>query len=461
MFNLIYHRYIIIIALLFISFTSCDRYEDNPTKTITIDKFESEMVHKWVDQLVRLGQLSPGMTPPVVARGYGYTSFALYETCLPAMEDNISMKNQIVDWQGLTTKPQSNFNYHWGVVINTLMSSMCLEFSGQSNRDIWKNEILALETNYNNKYKLECTTEEFNASVAYANACAKEIIDFAKTDPIYNTIKTEPKEPMNSNFPVDYEPPVGKGLWVPTFPTFQIALQPYWGVTRPFLKKNVDLRPADPNPYSEDTNSVYYKEMLEVFNVNQNLTPEQRIIALYWDDAPFRTQTPGGHSIKIYNQLMRENKFSVSKSVESFLKVGMAIHDAFVNCWKYKYIFNTERPITFIRNIIKKPTFTPIISTPPFPDYCSGHSNQSGAAMKIFDLQFGENYTFTDSAHVKRDDIDAITRAPRTFKTFKDMYNEVAMSRLYGGIHFRKSINEGVRIGNLIGENIWNLKYRK
>jgi len=459
--KLINLRYSLIIALLFLSFTSCDRYNDTPNNTVSIDKYERELVNRWVDQLVRLGQLSPGMSPPVVARGFGYSALALYETCLPVIESNISMKGQILEWQGLSTKPQTNVNYHWGVVINTLMSTMCLEFAGINNRQQWKDEFLALESDYNDKYKLECTTDEFNASVAYAKACSQEIIDFAKTDPIYGTIKTEPKEPMNSNFPIDYEPPVGKGLWVPTAPTFQIALQPYWGVTRPFLTKNINISPAAPNPYSEDTNSVYYKEMLEVYNTNLNITPEQRIIALYWDDAPFRTQTPGGHSVKIYNQLMRENKFPVSQSIESFLKVSMAIHDAFVNCWKYKFIFNTERPITFIHNVMLKPDFTPVISTPPFPDYCSGHSNQSGAAMTIFNFQFGESYTFTDSANVKRPDISPEARTPRTFKKFRDMYNEVAMSRLYGGIHYRKSIQEGVRIGNLIGENIWNLKYKK
>ncbi len=451
--------YLILLSVIIIE--SCRYDETTPTQEIAVDKYEKELVYRWIDEVIKLGQVSVGFSPPVAARGYGYTALALYETLLPGMPENISMKGQIVDWQGLNTKPDPNVKLHWGLVVNTVMANMCLKIPAESNRQAWKDEVVALEAFYNDKYKSECTTAEYNASIAYGKACSDEVYAYSKTDPIYATIKTEPKEVHNSNFPVDYVPPTGPGKWRPTFPLSQGALQPYWGVTRPFLKKNIDIAPPPPNEFSMDTNSIYYKEMMEVYTTVKGLTPEQRIIGLYWDDAPFKTQTPGGHSIKIYNQLMKENEFKISTSVESFLKVSMAVHDAFVNCWKYKYTYNTERPISYLRDSLSLQDFTPIIATPPFPDYCSGHSNQSGAAMTVFQNQFGANYTFTDSSHVKRSDIDAITRAARTYNKFSDMYNEVAMSRLYAGIHFRKSIEEGVKVGQQIGQNIWDLKYKK
>lgn len=426
-----------------------------------VNKYERELFHRWIDEVIKLGQVSVGFSPPVTARAYGYTALALYETLLPAMPNNVSMAGQIEDWQGLTTKPNPNINYHWGLVMNSVMAEMCLLIPGESNRPVWKQEVIDLEASFNEKYKSECTTEEYEASIAYGKECAKEVYAFSKTDPIYETITTEPKEPHNSNFPTSYEPPVGPGKWVPSPPLLAPALQPYWGQCRPFLKKNRDeVLPEPPIEYSADSNSRFYNAMNEVNEVAKNLTPEQRIIALYWDDAPFKTQTPGGHSIKIYNQLMKENRFSISRAVESFLKVSMSIHDAFVNCWKVKYTHNEIRPINYIREFIN-PNFNAVFATPPFPDYTSGHSTQSGAAFTIFVNTFGNRYTFTDSSHVNRSDINEVTRAPRTYNSLNDMFDEVSMSRLYGGIHHRFSLEEGIRVGKLIGQNIWDLKYRK
>jgi hypothetical protein len=222
------------------------------------------------------------------------------------------------------------------------------------------------------------------------------------------------------------------------------------------LTTNVDeaLPPAPP-AYSTDPASVFWLETTEVYDAVQNLTDEQLVIAEFWSDDPGKTATPPGHSISILKQILEDENADLATAAEAFAKLGMGVHDAFISCWNAKFVYNLVRPITVIHEQMD-PAFEIPLSTPPFPEYPSGHSVQSGASAQILTSLFGSNYAFTDRTHESRTDIDG---SPRTFNSFDEFADEAAISRLYGGIHFRAAIEKGVEQGKEIGKNISELDF--
>jgi hypothetical protein len=257
------------------------------------------------------------------------------------------------------------------------------------------------------------------------------------------------------NFPPDYVPPSGPGLWVPTPPAFQPALQPRWGDNRPLvLFDGRSCAPDDPTRYSEQRQSAFFAQAREVYDVVNNRTPEQGAIALFWADDPGVTAGPPGHSISVATQVLRLEDASLMLAAETYAKVGVAVCDAFIACWKTKYVYNLVRPVTYIRRLID-PTWLPLLNTPPFPEYTSGHSVQSAAAFGVLADLFGDSYSFDDHTHDNRG------LAPRRFGSFSAAAEEAAFSRLYGGIHFRPAIERGLTQGRCIAEAVNGLPVRR
>jgi hypothetical protein len=192
--------------------------------------------------------------------------------------------------------------------------------------------------------------------------------------------------------------------------------------------------------------------MMEVYNVTNGLTTAQRDIALFWADGA-NTITPPGHWVSILNQLTDSNEWTLDVSCEAYAKLGVAVGESFISCWRAKYVHNLLRPITCIRNVVN-PAWNSPIGTPPFPEYPSGHSTQSGAAAQVLTDMFG-HMAFEDHTH------DASGMAARSFTSFFDAANEAAISRLYGGIHFRSAIEEGVTQGVCIGDKVLELQFER
>jgi hypothetical protein len=230
-------------------------------------------------------------------------------------------------------------------------------------------------------------------------------------------------------------------------------LQPYWGSVRPFVLSAADEFDAGPpQRYSENPGSRFYAEALEVHHTVNNLTTEQEQIALFWADDAGTTATPAGHSISILTQTLRQLGVGLDVAAEAYARLGIALADAFIACWHGKYRYNLVRPVTYIREVIE-PTWGERlpVTTPPFPEYPSGHSVQSGAFAEVMHGMFGD-LPITDHTH------DARGLAPRSFNSFFEMADEAAISRLYGGIHFRTAIEHGVKQGREIGSKVSCLK---
>jgi hypothetical protein len=258
-------------------------------------------------------------------------------------------------------------------------------------------------------------------------------------------------EGYRRNFQLDYEYPSGTGLWVPTTRAKgnpQVPMQPRWGENRPFiLTSGAECAPPSPPEYSEETDSAFYTEAFEVYTIANQLSAEQREIARFWADDPFRTATPAGHSISILTQVLEYEEASLQVAAEAYARMGIGLADAFISCWNAKFQHNLLRPVTYIQRVIDS-DWHPLLTTPPFPEYPSGHSVESSAAAAILFGMFGSDYQFTDMTH------EAWGLPSRSFASFAVFAREAAESRIYGGIHFRSAIENGLEQGDCIASRV-------
>lgn len=403
--------------------------------------FGAQVPTAWFDLALDLVRLTPGFSPPVVARVFGYAGVTLYEALVPGMPGYLSLAGRLNDL-GAAPGP-SDPAHHWPTVANAALASI---FRSQFPTATIENKAAmdALEESLADIFRTTVPPGIYRRSVDRGRGIAGHIFDWSKLDGGH--------EGYLHNFP-PYAPPVGPGLWVPTPPGFLPALQPFWGSNRPFaLPSGAECDPGPPLAYSEEPSSAFFAETLECYEVVTNLSPEQRTIALFWSDDPGITGTPPGHSISIVTQVVRGHGFTLDVAAEAYARVGMAVADAFVSCWNTKYRYNLLRPVTYIRHLID-PSWSSLLVTPPFPEYTSGHSVQSGAAAQVLTDLFG-TVAFTDHTHDDR----GLT--PRSFGSFFEAAEEAALSRLYGGIHFRTAIVLGLEQGRCVGQHVRDLPFR-
>jgi membrane-associated phospholipid phosphatase len=219
--------------------------------------------------------------------------------------------------------------------------------------------------------------------------------------------------------------PVGPEYWVPTPPGFLPPLLPGWGQVEPWnLRAPSDLvPPPPPRPGS----AAFAAELREVYDVSQALTPEQRAIALFWADGA-GTYTPPGHWNAIASDLLATHPLSLRREALLFATLNTAQADAFICAWLTKYTYWSLRPVTAIQRELD-PAWTPLITTPPFPSYVSGHSTTSAAAATVLSRFF-----------------------PDEAAQLEAWAKEAAVSRLYSGIHFRSDNEAGLGLGTAVGE---------
>jgi hypothetical protein len=426
-------------AILLIGEAGCQKDPEVVTAK-NAETYKNDAPTAWFDLERRLVKETAGFTPPVVARAFGYTGVALYETVAQGTDDYKSLAGQI---NGLTSVPQIDptQRYHWQVAANSTLADIIRSLFPTATAAN-KARIDSLEQVFYTQSVADTDIETIQRSVAFGRDVAKAIYSYSRTD--------GQDLAFSNNFPA-YTIPTGPGLWVPTA-AGQKPLQPYWGSVRPFRSENVDLPNLLPAPieYSETPGSPFYVQGQAFFTACTSATAEHQTIAKFWSDDPVTTSTPPGHSMSILTLVLRRQNASLPKAAEGYAKLGIALHDAFISCWKAKYIYNVLRPVTYCKAMFD-PNFTPLLSTPPFPEYPSGHSVQSGAMSTVLTSLFGENYSFTDNTHQNRTDIDG---TPRFFPSFRAAADEAAISRLYGGIHYQEAIDKGVTQGEKIGNNV-------
>ncbi|HNG90343.1 MAG TPA: vanadium-dependent haloperoxidase, partial [Saprospiraceae bacterium] len=379
--------------------------------------------------------------PPISARIYAYSSVAAYEALVPGHPEYQSLAGQL---NGLTPGPQpeagKEYCYPLASANALFIVGKQLIFSEGQMQELKEQILKDFE-------QMNIPQEVFDRSMTYGEAVAKHILAWAKTDN-YAQTRSMPK------FTIDTK---AANRWRPTPPMYADALEPHWMKIRPWVMDSArQFRPDPPIPFSTDKNSEFYKQALEVHDIVKNLSSRQDSTAWYWDDNPFRMDvsghlsfgvkkiSPGGHWINIVGQVCRQSKSDMMKSAETYVKVSCAIADAFISCWAEKFATNLIRPESYINQYID-PDWQPLIQTPPFPEHTSGHSTLSSAAATVLTTMYGDNFTFTDSTELE------FGIPVRTFKSFREAADEVGMSRLYGGIHYRQGNVAGLKSGAEIG----------
>jgi hypothetical protein len=243
-----------------------------------------------------------------------------------------------------------------------------------------------------------------------------------------------------------------------TLPTFNPVrpTEPYWGTLRTFVLRDGDECAPEPAlPYSETPGSPFWLMAKEMYDSVRVITPQKREIALFWADNPVATGTPAFHWISVVNQMIGRERLSADHAAELYAMTSIAISDAFVGCWKEKYRSMVVRPVAYIQRVFD-PKFATLFATPPFPEYPSGHSTLSAAAVHVLVRLVGDTIPFVDSTQVD------IGFAPRPFRSFTEARNEVAISRVYGGIHYMRAVVNGLAQGECIGGRVVErLKTRK
>jgi hypothetical protein len=396
------------------------RVADDPTLAVA-----------WMDVMLNAVR-SERLSPPVASRLYAYTSVALYESLVPGRPETQSLSASLNG--GLTVPaPDRGMRYDWQTVANASMLRVSQGLMPQAARET-RAMFSALNERINLRLGDSVPVNVFRRSVAYGEAVADAVLAWAAADN-YDEIHD-----------LHYTVPAGDpGYWLPL--EGQSALEPFWGILRPFvLQMSNDCEVEPPFAASMDPASLFFAETREVYDAVQNITPEHREIALFWADNPGETATPPGHWISIIGLIVRQENLSLSDAADLYATTGVAMADAFIAAWYTKYRLNWVRPVTVIRDHLD-PAFQTVVGTPPFPEYPSGHSVASGAAAAVLSGMIGD-VPFDDTTHLQRG------LAPRHFDTFEAAAQEAAISRLYGGIHYRTSIDLGVQMGRCIGERV-------
>lgn len=248
------------------------------------------------------------------------------------------------------------------------------------------------------------------------------------------------------------------GQWIETPPDYGVGLEPHWIKIRPLVIDSANIYKSTPPPsFDPSRESAFYKMVNAVYEESKVLDEEKTEIALYWDDNPNTSEhighlmtiihkiSPPGHWLDIISQINRKENASLFKATKAYTYSSIAMFDAIISCWYEKYSTNLIRPITYIQANIDV-EWTPLIQTPPFPEYTSGHSAISAAAATILTDIYGEPYAFSDSTEV------LFGQPVRNFNSFQEAAWEVSLSRFYAGIHYMEGVVEGNKQGKYIGE---------
>ena len=400
---------------------------------------DPELLHSAVKKLTDV-TVHDIFSPPLASRAHAYASIAAYEALVPAFPQYRSLAGQLNE---LLPVPEPNSDTELIPEVASLHA-----FAAVAREMVFsQSEIDALVADLDqNLRSLGIPRQIFQSSIDYGNAVARHILAWAGTDN-YKETRSSPK----------YEVTDDPARWVPTPPAYLDAVEPSWNELRPFVMNSTDqFKPSPPTPYDARENSVFFEEAYDVYETHQNLDEERTEIAAFWDCNPYvmhtsghvmfatKKVTPGGHWMGIATIASRLAGADFAKSALIYAKTSIALADGFISSWDEKYRSDLVRPETYINRFIDE-DWVPILQTPPFPEHTSAHSVISTAAAVVLTDIFGPDFEFDDTTELE------YGLPMRSFSSFIEASEEAAISRLYGGIHYRPAIVEGIVQGRGVG----------
>ena len=405
-----------------------------------------ELFYKSVDKVMEI-QIHDIFSPPVASRIFAYPNIAAYEILAQKSANLNSLVGKVNQLQPIPKADTTqNINLELSAIIAHMELSKELIFS-EDRMESLQDSLYTVWQGINKN--------EFEKSKAYAFEICDAIKKYMSKDN-YAQTRTMSKFTVNTDDP---------SRWQPTPPAYMDGIEPHWNLIRPFVIDSASqFKPERPPEFSMEKDSQFYKELMEVYEVGNDITMEgdesEGIqVAQFWDCNPFVSVTrghfmfatkkisPGAHWIGIVKIATKLENSNVEETVNAYTKTSLAIADAFISCWDEKYRSNLIRPETVINKYID-PDWLPVLQTPPFPEYTSGHSVVSGAASVVLTELFGPDFHFNDDTEVQ------FGLPIRSFDSFYQASKEAALSRLYGGIHYRAAIDNGLKQGLDLGHYV-------
>lgn len=382
-------------------------------------------------------------SPPVASRVYMYPSVAAYSVMQKAYPDKYnSLEGQLKELSGIPEPDDENINFHLASIHAFTTVGKQLIFSEQRITDFEEETYHKLEEN-------GLPEGVLNASIQYGELVAKHILAWAKGD-LYDQTRTY------SKYTIIQE----DKYWKPTPPDYMDGIEPHWNKIRTVVLDSANQYvPLPPVSFDLSEGSEFQKQLMEVYEKGQGIDPESREIASFWDCNPYVSHhkghamfatkkiTPGGHWIGITSIATRQAESTFDETINAYSNVSIALFDAFISCWDEKWRSLVVRPETLINQYVDE-KWIPLLQTPPFPEYTSGHSVISRAAAVTLTNLYGDNFSFLDTTEME------YGLPARSFNSFLQASEEAAISRLYGGIHYMMAIDEGVKQGEKVGKFI-------
>ena len=416
-----------------INFTSCKLKRQEPEFTADdISHIISQMTDVMVHDITN---------PPLAARFFSYACLAGYEVVAEHDKKMVSMYGKLNGYPDIRkTDSIKSYNYQLAALLAMLETARKMQPSGKL-LDMYESRFL------DSCKRIGFEEDVIDSSKAYAQFISKQILAYAKADG-YNKISNLPR----------YTPLEKEGYWFPTPPGFMAAVEPYFNTVRSFtLKESSQFAPVPPTSFDSKKGSRFYLLADAVYKEGIQPNTEHQAIASFWDCNPFAIQdqghlqygfkkiSPGAHWLGITGIVCKKANKSFNESMQIYSMVSIGLMDAFICCWDEKFRSNRIRPETAIRKYID-PSWEPLLQTPPFPEYLSGHSTISSSSATILTHYFGDNFNYTDSVEVP------YGLPSREFKSFYRAAEEAGVSRFYGGIHFMDAIDNGRIQGLKVGE---------
>jgi len=381
-------------------------------------------------------------TPPVCSRIYAYPNIAAYEV-LAADDDRYpSFSSNLKGFEDIPPPGDAPVYYPLAAGVAFALVAQQLVY-GQEKIE------KELEDYLSEVKGLGLSGRMYEASKSYGTAVANHILTWAGQDGyLERTAQT------------DYIVTDELGRWTPTPPDYMPAIEPHWNTLRTFvIDSSSQFTSLGHTPFDTSSTSAFYKETIEVYDAVNNLDEEKLEIAKFWDCNPNVSNTrghlmffdqkisPGGHWVSIASQVVLQAEKELMEGARIMALTTITLADAFISCWDEKYKTALVRPETYINEYIDA-AWKPVLQTPAFPEYTSGHSVISSAAATMLTEIMGDNIAFQDSTELQ-------WGLPiRSFDSFYDAADEAAISRLYGGIHYMPAISNGVSQGKDLGRHI-------
>lgn len=432
----------IVSPLLMFAMVCCNQKTSDQYKKILNDPLLYSKTVKKLNDVV----LENNFPPMIGSRNYAYANIAAYESMVAGNNQFQSLSGQVKHLP-VMPKPEAGneIDFSLAALLSFTKVGNAVTFPEGSMMEYYDE----LKTIAKDAGMPSTVLEN---TLAFSDTIVATILKWSKGDNYAQTRSAEKYTVTNDD-----------GRWVPTPPMYAQAVEPHWKQIRCMLLDSCSqfMPPRPPVFDIKNKNSVYYKALMEVKNTGDSLTDEQRHIADFWDDNPFKLNvsghvmfatkkfSPPGHWMNIVGIAAQKAKADFSTTVAAYTETSIALFEGFIICWDEKYRSNSMRPETAINKFVNQ-EWRPYIQTPPFPSYTSGHATISAAAAEIMTNWFGDNLSFIDTSSLE------FGIQSRRIESFRQAAKEAATSRLYGGIHYRFDNDEGNKCGTMLGEFIVN-----